>query len=61
VYKEAISIDKTVSIMKEAKGTHFDPHLLDLFTDNLDHFLEIQKNFPDDENAHSILDLLGEN
>ena len=47
--------------MKEAKGTHFDPHLLDLFTDNLDHFLEIQKNFPDDENAHSILDLLGEN
>lgn len=31
VYKEAYSLDETFSIMKESRGTHFDPELLDIF------------------------------
>ncbi len=55
IYKDAFPLEKTLSIMKENRGTHFDPNLLDLFLDNIDLFLEIQKEFPDkDEKPHII-------
>ncbi|MEA1917661.1 MAG: response regulator [Campylobacterota bacterium] len=60
VYKDAMPLEKTLSIMKDGRGTHFDPKLLDLFLDNVDKFLEIQKRVSDSENAHSILDLIKE-
>jgi len=31
VYKRAVSLDEIVDIMLQARGTHFDPDLLDLF------------------------------
>ncbi|HFU74407.1 MAG TPA: response regulator [Helicobacteraceae bacterium] len=58
VYKPAMDLEKTLSIMKEGRGQHFDPILLDLFLNNLSDFQEIQKQFPDEENVHSILDLI---
>jgi HD-GYP domain-containing protein (c-di-GMP phosphodiesterase class II) len=30
-YKEALSYDKTIQILNESKGSHFDPSLLDIF------------------------------
>ncbi len=47
VYKQAMSLKDVLSIMKEGRGTHFDPRLLDLFLENLDEFLVIQDQFPE--------------
>jgi len=57
-YKEPIPLQKVLSIMKEDSGTHFDPKLTELFLDNLDQFLEIQETYKDDDNAHTIMDII---
>ena len=44
-YKEAFELDKTLSIMKEGKGKHFDPNLVDAFFDILDEILAIRENY----------------
>jgi len=60
VYKPAMDLEKTLMIMTEGRDKHFDPKLLDLFLNNIEEFLNIQKKFPDEENAHSILELIEE-
>lgn len=47
-YKQAWSIDKTLGLLKEESGQHFDPHLVDLFLANLDQILEIKERFKDE-------------
>ncbi|MCK4737745.1 MAG: response regulator, partial [Sulfurimonas sp.] len=47
VYKSSMDMEQVLKIMKEGKGTHFDPQLLDLFLKNIDQFLLIQNQFPD--------------
>lgn len=44
-YKKAFSVEKSIEIMKEGRKTHFDPHILDVFLDNLDDILEIKENY----------------
>jgi putative two-component system response regulator len=39
-YKDAFSNEKSIEIMREGKGKHFDPAILDVFLDN---FSEIEK------------------
>ncbi len=51
IYKPAYSVEKSIAIMKQGRGKHFDPRLLDLFLDKLDVFLEIKKRFPDEETS----------
>jgi len=58
VYKDAMPLDKVLSIMKSDAGTHFDPKLVELFLDNLDAFLEIKNKYQDDDNAHTIMDII---
>jgi putative two-component system response regulator len=60
VYKPAFALEKTLQIMEEGKGTHFDPNLIELFSANIEQFLEIQNNFPDTEETPHILNLLEE-
>ena len=60
VYKDPFPLEKTLSIMKEGRGTHFDPKYLDIFLDNINLFLEIQKELPDKEETPHILNLLEE-
>jgi len=60
VYKEAFGLEKTISIMKEGEGSHFDPVLLNLFFDNLDKFLEIRANFTDADETPHIVNLIEE-
>ncbi|MEZ9233346.1 HD domain-containing phosphohydrolase [Vibrio amylolyticus] len=46
-YKEAWSVERAVSLLKEEKGQHFDPNLVDLFIGKLDEILEIKTKFKD--------------
>ncbi len=60
VYKDPMPLDKTLAIINNDAGTHFDAYLVELFMDNLDDFLAIRERFPDSDNYHSILDLISE-
>ena len=42
-YKEAFSVEKAVGIVKEGRGTHFDPDVLDAFVAVRDEILSIKK------------------
>ncbi|MDX1295956.1 MAG: HD domain-containing phosphohydrolase, partial [Sulfurimonadaceae bacterium] len=44
-YKKAWPIDETVDYISEQSGKMFDPDLVELFTGNLDRFLEIRAHF----------------
>ena len=58
VYKEPMELEKVLTIMKNDTGTHFDPNLIELFLNNLDQFLEIKETYKDDDNVHSIMDII---
>ena len=58
VYKKAFTIEKTIEIMQEGSGTHFDTNLLNLLVEHLDQFLEIRAAFPDEEEIPSIMNLI---
>ncbi len=47
VYKEGMPHEKAVNIMREGRGTHFDPDVLDAFLDVLNEFQDIAKAFAD--------------
>ena len=42
IYRKAFSLGESVQILKEGRGSHFDPELLDLFLDSLDEILVIK-------------------
>lgn len=46
-YKKAWELENILALFEEGKGTHFDPKLIDLFTNNLDKVLEIRDRFQD--------------
>lgn len=51
-YRKALSVEEALQIMKEGRGKHFDPHLLDLFFDIKEEILTIKELFKDEEEAH---------
>nr|WP_321267333.1 HD domain-containing phosphohydrolase [uncultured Sulfurimonas sp.] len=53
-YKEPMKLDKVLNIMTKDAGTHFDPHLIELFLNNLDEFLEIKDKYQDEEEPCEI-------
>jgi len=46
-YKKAWKLDDILDLFKKQKGKHFDPHLIELFLNNLDTFLEIRDRYVD--------------
>jgi signal transduction histidine kinase len=48
-YKEAFSLDKTLEIMRNDSGTHFDPEILDLFLENVPELIAIHERYTDVE------------
>ncbi len=44
-YKDAFPVDKAVAIMKEGRGSHFDPKVLDVFLEHLGEVREIFERF----------------
>lgn len=49
VYKPAFTVEHSCNILREGKGKHFDPVLLDCFFRRFDEIREIHKRFPDME------------
>ena len=47
VYKKAWDDERIFKMIKEERGEHFDPKLVDIFFDNLDDFLKIRDSFKD--------------
>ena len=47
VFRRAYPIGKAVEMIKESRGTQFDPELLDVFLDSLDEALGIREEFPE--------------
>ena len=48
VYKEAFSLDKTLNIMAEGRGQHFDDRLLDIFFDNIDTIIDFRDDIAEE-------------
>ncbi len=48
VYKEAMSVDEAMAIIKAERGQHFDPELVDLFEKNLAAMLAIRNKYTDE-------------
>lgn len=46
-YKPAMSIEKTIAIILEGKGTHFDPEIVEAFLTIKDEMLEVATNLAD--------------
>lgn len=46
-YKRAFSLEESLNIIKEGRGHHFDPQIVDLFLDNIDDILRIREKFSD--------------
>ncbi len=44
-YKEAFPLNRCIAILQDGRGTHFDPHLLDLFLDSMDEVRAIRGEF----------------
>jgi len=56
VYRPAFEVDQAVSMIREERGKHFDPTVLDLFLDSLDEVLAIRDRFaPDGAYGHQTL------
>ncbi len=49
VYKPAFTVEHSCNILREGKGKHFDPVLLDCFFRRFDEVREIHRRFPDAE------------
>lgn len=47
VYKKAWPMEKILDLIREERGKHFAPQLVDLFIENLDQFLEISSQYSD--------------
>jgi HD-GYP domain-containing protein (c-di-GMP phosphodiesterase class II) len=56
-YRPAMSLEEALQIMREGHGSHFDPHLLDLFLANIDRFSGLMESR---FNAAVMQDLAGE-
>lgn len=47
-YKEAWSFEKALNLLKEEKGEHFDPQIVDLFVENLESITNVYNSFQED-------------
>ena len=47
VYKKAWDDEKIFKLIKDERGKHFDPKLVDIFFENLDDILEVREKFKD--------------
>jgi response regulator RpfG family c-di-GMP phosphodiesterase len=47
-YNPAYPVERALEIVRDARGSHFDPEVVDVFFDNLDDVLDIRNDYPDD-------------
>ena len=53
VYKKGWEDERIFTLFKEERGSHFDPHLIDLFFENVEAFKEVRDTFKDIYNENS--------
>ncbi len=53
-YKPALSLERTLDIIKEGRGSHFDPAVVDIFLDNIEHVIAMWE-----QSRQEQIDLLG--
>ncbi len=54
-YKEPFSLEKSIDIIEEGRGSHFDPNVTDAFLAALDEIISIKEQFQDkSETSHSL-------
>ena len=54
-YKEAWPLEKALEEIRSLSGTHFDPHLVDLFEEMLPLILEVKKSYTDETCSPSLI------
>ncbi|PJC85612.1 hypothetical protein CSW98_13605 [Vibrio sp. HA2012] len=52
-YKKAWPDDEIFTYLKDQRGVHFDPRLIDLFFEHLDEFIRVRDAFKDETNSGS--------
>ncbi|MFZ3220691.1 MAG: HD domain-containing phosphohydrolase, partial [Rhodoferax sp.] len=52
-YKKAFSLEDTVKIIVDGRGRHFDPDIVDAFTQLVDEFTRIATRYADAPAAHT--------
>jgi putative two-component system response regulator len=55
-YKESMSHERAVEIMKQGRGSHFDPDILDAFLEIHEEFCAIARRFAEEERQSSLAD-----
>jgi len=60
IYKPAFSLEKALTIMKEGRAKHFDPDILDVFTEHINQFTDIKERFCDNKEESPLVTLLDE-
>ena len=50
-YKKAWKVEEAVDYIKQNRGAHFDPRLVDLFLDNISDVMTIRAKYPEPENG----------
>ena len=51
IYRKAFPLGKVVEVMREGRGTHFDPQLLDPFIDAMDEVLRVKEEYEESPGA----------
>ena len=54
VYKKAWEMDRILELIKNERGNHFDPHLVDIFFENLSEFIEIKNKYTESIKNESV-------
>jgi len=54
-YKNAWPLEQIIAYVRDERGKHFDPRLVDVFLEHLDDFLAIRDSFPDVWENDSLL------
>jgi putative two-component system response regulator len=56
-YKKCWSLDEVLFYMKDTRGKHFDPQLIDIFFKNIDEFVKIHKFYTKDNTEETHMEL----
>lgn len=60
VYKPQMPHDKAVALIRDGRGSHFDPDICDAFLNNAERFREIAERFADTEQEIEQLAVSGQ-
>jgi putative two-component system response regulator len=56
-YKKALPVSRSLEIVRDGAGSHFDPNVVDAFLGNLSEIEALEKSFQDGEDSHSLSEL----